>query len=166
MALRAKDKCPFKPDQFVVCKRAFAWAGGDTITLGQKFRAGDRVVQENWTAFADAASTVPSEYENPWESMPPPPEHAPAVHVSGTQIPLHRQVESMVDVAAPVPWSPGRPGNASNQPPPFARSLLRRGQILDICSATVAEHPSWFRFVARDVTSEDVERFRKSEGVS
>ena len=44
-----------------------------------------------------------SEWPNRWHSLPEPPQHA----VETIQIPPHRQVRGLVDVAAPLAWSPG-----------------------------------------------------------
>jgi hypothetical protein len=162
-----RAKYPFGEDQIVVATRTFAWSG-DTVCQGQKFRGGDRIVRENWTAFRDDASTLPSELENPFAEMPPPPEHAPPVQVQSSAIPPHRQVVSTVDVMLPASWSPGSPGTETHRPPPFVKSSLRSGQICDVLSDVVREHPSWFRWAARDVTPEDVERIsrQESEGVN
>jgi hypothetical protein len=160
-----RSESPFKPDQVVVAVRTFAWSDG-VIQQGEKFRGGDRAVEKNWTAFADG-STLPSELENPFHGLADPPQHAAPVHVGGTSIPVHRQVVSTVDVMFPVRWSPGSPGEQTNRPPPMLRSTLRSGQVLDVLSDTVREHPSWFRWAAREVSPEDVERIsrQESEGV-
>lgn len=108
MALtRSKARSPFKADQIVVCSRTFAWEGG-TVCQGEKLRGSDPVVEKNWTAFRDG-ETLPSEFENPFTTMPPPPEHAPPVQVQSSAIPVHRQVVSTVDLMLPVSWSPGSP---------------------------------------------------------
>ena len=162
MALtRSKTRSPFKADQVVVAVRTFAWEGG-TVRQGEKFRASDQVVQANWTAFADG-ETLPSELENPWHVLPPPPEHEPPVQVGGTSIPIHRQVRSAVDVMLPVKWAPGSPGSETDRPPPFLRSQLRQGQILDVLSEPVRRNPSWFVWPQREVSAADVERMEQQE---
>lgn len=159
--LSKKNKCPFEAGQIVVAVRTFAWSDG-VVRQGEKFRGGDQVVEANWTAFADG-STLPSELENPWHVLPPPPEHAPPVQVGGTSIPIHRQVRSAVDVMLPVKWSPGSPGSETHRPPPFLRSQLRQEQILDVLSEPVRRNPSWFVWPQREVSAADVERLERQE---
>jgi hypothetical protein len=162
MALaRTGGKNPFKDDQVVVAVRTFAWEGG-TVTQGEKHRGRDHVVERNWTAFADDATTLPSEYENPFDG-PPPPEHAPPAHVHTTSIPVFRQVVSAVDLMQPVKWAPASPGTETNRPPPFVRTHLRRGQILDVLSPVVKQNPGWFVWPKREVSAADVERFERYE---
>lgn len=159
--LSKKNQNPFKADQIVVALRTFAWEGG-TVRQGERFRGGDPTVVANFSAFADG-ETLPSELENPFDTLPPPPEHAPPIQVGGTSIPVHRQVRCMVDASVPVRWSPDSPGAGSGTPPPFLRSQLRSGQILDVLSDVVRKNPSWFRWIERDVTAEDVERMERHE---
>ena len=83
--------------------------------------------------------------------LPEPPQHAPDVAVQRIEIPPHRQVRCIVDISVPVPWAADSPGSRSGTPAPFLRSTLRVGQI------------STFRWPARDLTPEDVERFEKLE---
>jgi hypothetical protein len=83
--------------------------------------------------------------------------------VQTIQIPPHRQVRCTVDLAAPLAWSPGSSGARSGTPPPFARTQLRQGQLLDALHPIVRQHPDWFRWPERDVTREDVERLEKLE---
>jgi hypothetical protein len=64
----------------------------------------------------------------------------------------------MVDTSVPVQWAPDSPGSGSGTPPPFLRSQLRTGQILDVLDEQVRRHPEWFRWIERDVTPEDIER--------
>ena len=71
----------------------------------------------------------------------------------------------IVDVSVPARRAPGSPGAESRTPAPFVRSTLRVGQILDVLSDVVRENPGWFRWPARDVTPEDVERLEKLEGL-
>jgi hypothetical protein len=159
--LKPKTKCPFESKQIVVALRTFAWEGG-VVRQGEKFRGGDSAVVANFSAFADG-ETLPSELENPFEALPPPPEHAPPVHVWSTSIPVHRQVRCMVDASVPVQWTPDSPGARSGTPPPFIRSTLRAGQICDVLSDVVRKNPSWFRWDARDVSPEDIERMERNE---
>jgi hypothetical protein len=67
-------------------------------------------------------------------------------------------VRCMVDTSVPVQWAPDSPGSGSGTPPPFLRSQLRTGQILDVLDEQVRRHPEWFRWIERDVTPEDIER--------
>jgi hypothetical protein len=67
----------------------------------------------------------------------------------------------MVDASVPVQWAPDSPGSGSGTPPPFLRSQLRSGQILDVLSDVVSKNPSWFRWIERDVSPEDIERMEK-----
>jgi hypothetical protein len=81
--------------------------------------------------------------------------------VQPIRIPPHPQVRSLVDVAAPLAWSPGSPGAKSGTPPPFARTQLRQGQLLDALHPIVRQHPDWFCWPVRDVLLEDIERLEK-----
>jgi hypothetical protein len=159
--LKKKDQSPFKADQIVVALRTFAWSDG-VVRQGEKYRGGDPAVVANFSAFADG-ETLPSELENPWADLPPPPEHAPPIQVGGTSIPVHRQVRCMVDASVPVRWAPDSPGSGTGTPPPFLRSQLRSGQILDVLDEHVRRNPGWFRWIERDVTAEDVERLDRHE---
>jgi hypothetical protein len=156
---KKKTTNPFKADQVVRATRTFAWEGG-VVRKGEKYRGGDPAVVAGWNAFVPG-ETLDQELENPWDALPPPPEHAPPVQVRGTSIPVHRQVRCVVDVSIPVQWAPDSPGSGSGTPPPFLRSTLRVGQILDVLSDLVRKNPSWFRWDARDVTSADIERMEK-----
>jgi hypothetical protein len=95
--------------------------------------------------------------------MPPPPQHTPPVQVQSTSIPVHRQVQCVVDASVPVRWAPGSAGAESGTPPPFVRSQLRIGQILDVLSEHVRRNPGWFRWIERDVSPEDIERMERLE---
>jgi hypothetical protein len=164
MPTLSKRKSPFKADQTVVALRTFAWAGG-TVRQGEKYRGGDPTVIANFTAFVDG-ETLPSELENPFSVLGEPPQHAPPVAVQTIQIPAHRQVHSLVEVSAPMRWSPDSPGARSARsgvPPPFASTTLRQGQIVDALHSIVKEHPSWFRWPARDVSIADIERLERLE---
>ena len=154
-----KNSNPFAPDQVVRATRTFAWDGG-VVHKGEKYRGGDPAVVAGWSAFVDG-ETLDQELENVFEALPPPPQHDPPVHVQSTGIPAWRQVVCMVDTQVPVQWAPDSPGAASGAPPPFVRSLLRRGQILDALSDIVRQNPHWFRWPERDVTPEDIERLEK-----
>jgi hypothetical protein len=162
MALtRSKNHNPFAADQIVRATRTFAWAGG-VVKRGEKYRGSDPAVVAGWTAFV-GGDTLDHELENPFDVLPPPPEHAPPVSVQGTSIPIHRQVVSTVDLMLPVKWAPGSPGAETNRPPPMVRSMLRSGQICDVLSDTVRENPSWFRWPAREVSPEDITRIERQE---
>jgi hypothetical protein len=83
----------------------------------------------------------------------------------GVQIPLHRQARSIVDVAAPMQWAPDSPGAKSVGPAALRRTQLRQGQIVDALHPIVRQHPDWFRWPEGDVTSEDIERLEKLQGL-
>ena len=87
----------------------------------------------------------------------------PEVAVQTIQIRPHRQVRCLVDVAAPLAWSPGSPGAKSGTPPPFARSQLRQGQLVDALHPIVREHVDWFEWPSRHVLLEDIERLQRAE---
>jgi hypothetical protein len=159
--LSRKDRNPFAGDQVVRAVRTFAHQDG-VIHIGEEFRGGDPVVEANWTAFVPG-DTLDQELENPFDVLPPPPEHAPPVQVQGTSIPIHRQVRCIVDATVPVQWAPDSPGAKSGTPPPFIRSTLRAGQICDVLSDVVRKNPNWFRWEARDVTLADIERMERHE---
>jgi hypothetical protein len=159
--LKKKTTNPFAPDQIVRATRAYAWSGR-VVHKGEKYRGGDPAVVAGWNAFVPG-ETLDQELENPWAELPPPPEHAPPIQVGGTSIPVHRQVRCMVDAAVPVRWAPDSPGSQSRTPPPLLRSQLRSGQIVDVLSDVVRKNPSWFRWIERDVTAEDVERMERHE---
>jgi hypothetical protein len=159
--LSKKNQNPFKPDQVVKAAKTFAWSGG-VVHQGETYRGDDPAVAAGWTAFVDGA-TLDQELENLFEALPPPPEHAPPVHVQSTGIPAWRQVVCTVDTQVPVQWAKDSPGAASGAPPPFVRSLLRRGQILDALSDVVKQNPGWFRWPGRDVSAEDIERLERHE---
>jgi hypothetical protein len=159
--LSSKSKNPFAPDQVVVALRTFAHQDG-VVHQGETYRGADPVVVKNFSAFVDG-ETLPSELENPFSVLPDPPQHAPAAEVRSTSIPVWRQVVCTVDTSLPARWSPDSPGAASGAPPPFLYSTLRIGQILDCLSEPVRQHPSWFRWPARDVTPEDIERLERHE---
>ena len=89
----------------------------------------------------------------------------PEVAVQTIQIPPHRQVRCIVDVMVPVPWAADSPGAKSGTPAPFIRSNLRVGQICDVLTDIVKEHPSWFVWPQRDVTAEDIGRMERLERV-
>ena len=92
--LSKKNPNPFKPDQIVVALRTFAWEGG-VVRKARSLRGGDPTVVANFSAFADG-ETLPSELENPFEALPPPPQHAaPPVDVRSISIPVHRQVRAL-----------------------------------------------------------------------
>jgi hypothetical protein len=157
--LSKKNQNPFKPDQVVRATRTFAWEGG-VVHKGEKYRGSDPAVVEGWNAFVDG-DTLDQELENPWDTLPEPPQHTPEVTVAANTIPPHRQVRCMVDASVPVQWAPDSPGSGSGTPPPFLRSQLRSGQILDVLSDVVSKNPSWFRWIERDVSPEDIERMEK-----
>jgi hypothetical protein len=154
--LPRKNRNPFGKDEVVRATRTFAWSGG-TVRAGEGYRGGDPVVEANWSAFVPG-ETLDQELENPWDALPPPPQHAPPVHVQSSSIPVHRQVRCIVDASVPMQWAPDGPGSRSGTPPPFLRSQLRQGQIFDVLDEHVRRNPGWFRWIERDVTAEDVER--------
>jgi hypothetical protein len=155
----SKNRNPFAPDQVVKATRTFAWEGG-VVHAGERFRGSDPAVVAGWSSFVDG-EVLDSELENPFDVLPPPPEHAPPAQVQTTSIPVHRQVRCIVDAAVPLRWAPDSPGSKSGAPPPFLRSTLRAGQVLDVLSDVVRKNPSWFRWPARDVTPEDIERLER-----
>ena len=157
--LSKKNQNPFKPDEVVRATRTFAYADG-VVHAGEGYRGGDPVVEANWSAFVPG-ETLDQELENPWDTLPPPPEHTPEVAVQTIQIPPHRQVRSLVDVSAPLRWSPGSPGAKSGVPPPFARTQLRQGQLVDALHPIVREHVDWFSWPERQVLLEDIERLER-----
>jgi hypothetical protein len=159
--LSKKNSNPFAPDQVVRAKRTFAHQNG-VVHIGEEYRGDDPVVKANWTAFVDGA-TLDQELENVFDELPEPPTHAPAITVQSIQIPAHRQVRSLVDVAAAMKWAPDSPGAKSGAPPPFARTQLRQGQLVDALHPIVRQHPEWFSWPARQVLLEDIERLERHE---
>jgi hypothetical protein len=160
--LKKKTTNPFAPDQVVKATQTFAYADG-VVHAGEQFRGADPIVEANWSAFVDGG-TLPNEMPNMWDSLPEPPQHTPEVAVQTISIPAHRQVRSLVDVAAPMRWSPGSPGDESGVPPPFARTQLRVGQLVDALHPLVREHVDWFEWPSRHVLLEDLERLERLEG--
>ena len=163
MPTLSKNKNPFKPDQVVKATRTFAWAGG-VIHAGETYRGSDPAVVAGWNAFVDG-ETLDQELENPFDVLPAPPQHVPEVAVQTIQIPPYRQVRCIVDVTVPVRWAADSPGAKSGVPAPFIRSNLRVGQICDVLTDIVKEHPSWFVWPQRDVTAEDIGRMERLERV-
>lgn len=155
---------PFGVDQIVKATKTFAWSGG-VVHQGETYRGSDPAVVAGWSSFVDASATLDQELPNVFLELPEPPQFEPAVVIQNSGIPPYRQVLCMVDTQVPVQWAPKSPGAESGAPPPFVRSLLRRGQILDVLSEVVRKNPSWFRWPERDVTLEDVERLEKLEGL-
>lgn len=97
----------------------------------------------------DLSLTVPdgtpaSEWPSPYgDEDPPPVEPDQRVVIQSIEIPAHRRVISQVDVAEPARWAPGWIGEkAATRPPPFARSVIRRGQMVDVLSPYVRPAPS------------------------
>jgi hypothetical protein len=158
---KRKDKNPFAADQIVKATRTFAWEGG-TVLRGETYRGNHPAVEAGWSAFVDG-DVLDSELENFWNEMPPPPTHAPPVTVQSIEIPIHRRVECMVDVARQMEWAPGSPGEKSGGKAPSGMVELRRGQILDVLSEPVRRHPEWFQWPERHVLAEDVERAERLE---
>jgi hypothetical protein len=78
---KKKTTNPFKADQVVRATRTFAWEGG-VVRKGEKYRGGDPAVVAGWNAFVPG-ETLDQELENPWDALPPPPEHAPPVQFTG-----------------------------------------------------------------------------------
>jgi hypothetical protein len=158
---KKKNENPFEPDQIVRATRTFCWEGG-VVHAGERFRGSDPAVVAGWTAFVDG-DTLDQELENPFSELPPPPEFAEPAEVRSITVPARRQVVSRVDAAVPMQWAPGSPGATSGAPPAMARASLRQGQIVDVLSDVVRTNPSWFRWPARDVTFEDIERMERLE---
>ena len=158
---KRKDQNPFGPDDVVRATRTFAWEGG-VVHQGERLRGNDPAVDAGWSAFV-SGDTLDHELENMWEQMPEPPSHAPPVTVQSITIPVHRQVVCHVDVSRQMQWAPDSPGARSDGTPPFAITELRRGQILDVLDERVSVHPEWFRWIERDVSHDDVERFHRFE---
>jgi hypothetical protein len=129
---------------------------------GETFRGNDPAVVAGWSSFVDG-ETLDEELESPFDGLPPLPEFAEPVEVRDISIPVHRQVRCIVDVSVPVRWAPGSPGAESRTPAPFIRSTLRAGQICDVLTDVVRKNPNWFRWEARDVMPDDVERLEKLE---
>jgi hypothetical protein len=160
MPTLSRNKNPFAPHQIVRAVRTFAHQDG-VVHIGEEFR-GDPVVEANWSAFVPG-ETLDQELENVFDVLPEPPQHAPEVAVQSIQIPPHRQVRCAVDVSTPVHWAPDSPGARSGTPPPFLRTQLRSGQILDVLDEHVRRHPEWFRWIERDVTPGDITRMERHE---
>lgn len=109
--------------------------------------------------------TPPSEWPSIYgDEDPPPAEPDPRVIIQSIEIPAHRRVISQIDLAVPGQWAPGSFGEkAATRPPPFARSVIRRGQMVDVLSPYVRQNPGAFRWIEREVTAADVERLEKLE---
>jgi hypothetical protein len=157
--LKRKTTNPYSPDDRVRAWQSFGHATG-TVRAGDVLRGDDPIVVEHHPWF-EHVDTPTAERKNVWLEMPEPPQHTPEVAVQTIQIPPPRQVRCTVDVATSLAWSSGSPGAKSGTPPPFARTQLRQGQLLDVLDPIVHQHPTWFRWRERDVTPEDVERFEK-----
>jgi hypothetical protein len=154
---KAKEK--LDANEILIATKTYA-TGDRVVHRGERLRASDPAV--------DLSCSVPdgtpeSEWPNIWEEMPEPPQHAPEIAVETIQIPPHRQVRSLVDVSAPLRWSPDSPGAKSGVPPPFARTQLRQGQLVDALHPIVREHVDWFSWPERHVLLEDIERLEQLE---
>jgi hypothetical protein len=103
--LSKKNRNPYGPDDRVRAWLSFGHATG-TVRAGDVLRADDPIVVKHHPWF-EHVDTPTAERKNVWVEMPEPPQHAPEVAVETIQIPPHRQVRSLVDVAAPLAWSPG-----------------------------------------------------------
>jgi hypothetical protein len=157
-----KNKNPYGPDDRVRAWQSFGHAAG-TVREGDVLRGDDPLVAEHHPWF-ESVDTPTAERKTVWLEMPPPPDHAPEVAVQTIQIPPHRIVRSLVDVSAPLSWSsPDSPGAQTNVPPPFARTSLRRGQLVDALHPLVREHVDWFVWPERHVLIEDIERVERHE---
>jgi hypothetical protein len=66
-----------------------------------------------------------------------------------------------VHVSQPTSWAPGSLGETFGRPPAFARTVLRKGAILDVLDPRVRANPGHFRWIEREVSVEDVERFER-----
>jgi hypothetical protein len=157
--LSKKNRNPYGPDDRVRAWQSFGHATG-TVCAGDVLRGDDPIVVEHHPWF-EPVDTPTAERKNVWLEMPEPPQHAPEVAVETIQIPPHRQVRCLVDVAAPLAWSPGSPGAKSGVPPPFARTQLRQGQLVDALQPIVREHVDWFSWPERHVLLEDIERLER-----
>ncbi|HSC87353.1 MAG TPA: hypothetical protein VLC09_08795 [Polyangiaceae bacterium] len=111
------------------------------FSRGERIRAG--------TPELDLSLTVPdgtpqSEWPSPYDDEDPPPaEPDPRVIIQSIEIPAHRPVISQVDLAEPARWAPGWIGEkAATRPPPFARSVIKKGQMVDVLSPTCARTPA------------------------
>jgi hypothetical protein len=154
MALKTKPD----PDRMLLCTETFA-TDDRVVHRGEQVRASDPIVGDGrWFVEAD---TPTSELPNLWHSMPDAPRHAPLVRVQTISIPAHRQVISQVDASAPMQWAKDSAGTKSGAPPPFAKTTLRRGQMLDALDPIVRAHPDWFRWPERHVLLEDLERLEE-----
>ena len=61
-------------------------------------------------------------------------------------------------------FAPGSPGAKSGRPSGYG-SAVRIGQVFDVLTPIVRQHPEWFRWVERDVTLADLDRLERLEGV-
>jgi len=131
-----------------------------TVAIGDRLKGDDPMVSGNFRSFVDE-ERPPDERPNFWHLVNGPVPVPPHVIIPSAIEP-HRQAMSVVDVFLPGSWAPDSPGAKSGVPPPFG-GAIRRGQVFDILSPVVAQHPDWFEIPRRDLTAEDVERARRLE---
>lgn len=131
-----------------------------TIIRGEKRAGDDRVVEANHGAFL-AGDLQPHQLPNPWDDVAEPPHEHPGVIIPPS-IPPHRQVEAQVNVWYDAGHAPGSPGAKNGRPSGFG-TAIRIGQVFDALSPVVRQHPDWFRWVARDVRLDDLERLERLE---
>jgi hypothetical protein len=158
-----KKKPKFRPDQIVVATRTFATADA-VVHVGEKYRGGDPLVVANHTAFIDG-NTLPSERPNFWNEMPPPPEHEDSIRVGKSavaDVPPDRLVRSRASFWFDAGFAPGSQGEKSGKISGFGTSISI-GQLVDISSPVVRQHPQHFEWPRRDVTLADVERLTSED---
>lgn len=130
------------------------------FSRGERVRAG--------TPGLDLSLAVPDgNPQGEWPSVygdedPLPVELGTNVVIQSIEIPAHRRVVSQVDLAEPARWAPGWIGEkAATRPLPFARSVIRRGQIVDVLHPLVRHRTRPPSNSPRPVMPEDIERLEK-----
>jgi hypothetical protein len=163
MKIASKIKKP-GADDIVIVALAHANERG-TFSRGERVRAGTPGLDLSLTV---ADGTPQSEWPTYWEEDPPPVELGTNVVVQSIEIPAHRRVVSQVDLTVPGRWAPGSIGErAATRPPLFARSVLRRGQIVDILSEHVRANPGDSSSVrSRSRTSERIARLEGGDAAA
>jgi hypothetical protein len=131
-----------------------------TVKQGERLPGSDPFVIGNFRSFYDAETPV-GQRPNFWHLVDDPPEPEPHVNIPPS-IPPHRQVKSVVDVWWDGGHAPGSPGAASGRPSGFG-TALRRGQVVDVFDPVVRQNPSWFRWVEREVSPDDIGRLERWE---
>ena len=154
-----KSKCPFASDQVVVAVKTFATERG-VVHVGDKFRGGDPVVLESWTAFVDG-DTLPNEMPNFWTDLvPDPPDHSIPVPPNPlADVPPHRLVRATANFWWDAGWAPGSEGATRFPNRPTSRGWgIQAGTLVEITHPAVQASPQHFEFPRRDVTLADIER--------